>query len=150
MIYSNGRPGSLKYIIDSTQRHRIKPILYNKYYGVYIKRKVRLIHQFMCETYHGPRPTPFHEVRHLDEDRTNNTLTNLVWGTNAENIIDRSKHGRLTGSNQSNAKLHETDIPGIRARLAAGENPTHIAKSYPVTARAITAISRGETWTHVP
>ena len=65
-------------------------------------------------------------------------------------MIDRSKHGRLTGSKQSNAKLHETDIPGIRARLAAGENPTHIAKSYPVTARAITAISRGETWTHVP
>lgn len=45
--------------------------------------------------------------------------------------------------------LSPSDIPIIRARLAAGDTKAAIARSYGVTAPAIGSIARGRTWTQV-
>jgi hypothetical protein len=41
-------------------------------------RKV-YVHDIMCETFNGPRPSPEHVVKHLDGDIYNNKATNLAW-----------------------------------------------------------------------
>jgi hypothetical protein len=56
-------------------------------------RKECTIHSLVCEAFHGPKPSPKHEVRHLDGDPLNNTASNLRWGTASENRHDSVRHG---------------------------------------------------------
>jgi hypothetical protein len=53
------------------------------------------IHVIVCLSFHGPKPTPKHEVRHLDGTRDNNVPRNLCWGTRKENSDDRYIHGTV-------------------------------------------------------
>lgn len=46
------------------------------------------VHRLVCEAFHGPKPTPKHEVAHWDGDKTNNTAPNLRWATHKENCQD--------------------------------------------------------------
>lgn len=41
-------------------------------------RKV-YVHDLVCETFNGPRPSSEHKVKHLDGDITNNKADNLAW-----------------------------------------------------------------------
>ena len=55
-------------------------------------RKVRTVHSLVIEAFAGPCPEGL-EVRHLDGDRLNPTLSNLAYGTKAENVRDSIRHG---------------------------------------------------------
>ena len=58
------------------------------------KRKRLAVHRLVAAEFLPPRPSPAHEVRHLDGDKTNNHFSNLAWGTRKENAEDRERHGR--------------------------------------------------------
>jgi hypothetical protein len=60
------------------------------------KRKRLPVHRLVALTYLGPRPSPRHEVRHLDGCKLNNRVENLAWGTAKENAEDRARHGRTS------------------------------------------------------
>lgn len=51
------------------------------------------VHRLVCEAFHGPRPFTTAQVRHLDGDQRNNVAANLAWGTAADNMQDRLRHG---------------------------------------------------------
>lgn len=53
----------------------------------------RTVHILVCEAFHGSRPSPDHEVRHLNGDPADNRVENLAWGTRAENAQDSLRHG---------------------------------------------------------
>lgn len=75
----------------------------------------------------------------------------LFAGTHAENMADRdAKNRKPIGERVFNAKLKERDIPGIRARLAAGERHEDIAADFNVNRATISMISSGSTWRHAP
>lgn len=59
-------------------------------------RRRASVHGLVAAAFLGRRPTPDHEVRHLDGDPSNNALANLAYGTGAENWEDRRRHGRGT------------------------------------------------------
>lgn len=53
---------------------------------VYLGKGVkRYVHRMVLETFVGPAPEG-HECLHADDQPANNVLTNLSWGTRAENI----------------------------------------------------------------
>jgi hypothetical protein len=54
----------------------------------------RPVHYFVTRAFFGPRPEGM-IVRHLDGTRTNNHLSNLMYGTYAENSADRLRHGTM-------------------------------------------------------
>lgn len=56
----------------------------------------RTVHSLVAEAFHGPRPHG-HEVRHLDDDRFNNHVSNLAYGTHRDNMQDAIRNGRLGG-----------------------------------------------------
>ena len=53
----------------------------------------RYVHELVLEAFDRPRPEPHFQVRHLDGNPRNNRLTNLAWGTPAENAQDKIRHG---------------------------------------------------------
>jgi hypothetical protein len=57
------------------------------------RRSLRL-HHLVLDTFQGKRPFPEAVARHLNGDLTDNSVTNLCWGTQQENIDDRERHGR--------------------------------------------------------
>lgn len=44
------------------------------------------VHRMVCMAFHGLPPAPSHEVGHKDDDRANNTPSNLYWTTRQENM----------------------------------------------------------------
>lgn len=58
------------------------------------------VHRLVCTEFHGPQPTPAHQVAHYDGVITNNHKSNLRWATPQENADDKRRHGTiLKGAN---------------------------------------------------
>ena len=67
-------------------------------------RKRYRVHRLVAIEHIGPRPSPSHEIRHLDGNKKNNKVENLAWGTAKDNARDRELHGRTSrGIKHSNA-----------------------------------------------
>lgn len=67
------------------------------------KRVGRTIHRVVLEAFVGLRPAGYH-ARHLNGDKSDNRLSNLRWGTVAENCQDTKDHGH-------NCSLNRTHCP---------------------------------------
>lgn len=65
------------------------------------------IHRLVARHYLPPRPTPQHELRHIDGNKYNNRADNLAWSTHAENMLDARRDGRIkTAAQLRAAKQH--------------------------------------------
>lgn len=104
------------------------------------------IHRLVLETFTGPRQ-PGQECRHIDGNIRNNCITNLCWGTAAENMADKIRHGTwVRGSRVGNSRLTEDQVRQIKLRLAQKELHASIALDYGVKTVTISAISSGRNW----
>ena len=56
------------------------------------KRVTAALHGLVLEAFQGPRPEGL-VARHLDDNPLNNTVENLVWGTQSENVLDAVRNG---------------------------------------------------------
>src|SRR5699024_7512668 len=99
----------------------------------------------------GDSPPNKTHVLHKDDIKTNNHVSNLYWGDDADNMRDMIKNGRLLrGSDKTDAKLSEEDIENIRAKYAEGNVTQHqLAEEYDVHQVHISRIISGKEWTHV-
>lgn len=77
------------------------------------KRVHLAVHRIMAIYYLGVRPTPNHEIRHLDGDKTNNNISNLAWGTQQDNANDRERHGR-TSRGQKHSIAIKKGLPNVK------------------------------------
>lgn len=87
-------------------------------------RKVAL-HRLLALQY-IPNPENKRTVNHIDGDKLNNSLANLEWATDSENI----QHAYNNGLNTQVKKITTEDYSAILARFYAGENLTTIVKDY--------------------
>jgi hypothetical protein len=84
------------------------------------------------------------ECRHLDGDPANNALTNLAWGTRAENMHDKIRHGtERHGEEKANARLTAAQVHAIRLDARSSRS---VAVDYGVSHTTILGIRRGRTW----
>jgi len=97
-------------------------------------------------------------ARHLDDDRTNNCLANLAWGTQKQNVRDAVRNGKFRptcGEKHHTTVLTESDVVNIRA-LYRPSGAIHdglvsaLAERYGVTTETIRNIAKRRTWKHVP
>jgi hypothetical protein len=68
------------------------------------RKKNFYVHLLVCEAFHGLRPSPLHEVRHLNGDPLDNRAENLAWGTKKENAQDSIRHGTNKERNKTHCK----------------------------------------------
>ncbi len=102
-------------------------------------------HTLILETYKG---LSFGRVaRHLDGNPANDSVENLEWGTQKENLADAILHGNTTrGEKNKHAKLTANQVLEIRRRLSEGESSICLVSEYRVSLGCICDISHRRTW----
>lgn len=65
------------------------------------RRRCPTLHRVVLEAFVGPCPDG-REGCHIDDDKSNNHLSNLYWGTRSDNMLDRIRHG----NNPQSSKTH--------------------------------------------
>ncbi len=113
------------------------------------KKYQRYVHRLILIAFDGPAPDGY-QARHLDGCRDNNRKANLRWGTVAENLMDKRRHGKLLqGDQATNVKLSTDQVRAIRQKASCGMYHRAIAKEYRVTRQAIGAIVTRRNWRHI-
>lgn len=112
-------------------------------------RRCASVHALVLTAFKGPKPV--NQVgRHMDNVRHNNTVENLQWGTQKENVADRIRHGTYyQGSRHPNSKLTESDVATIRALSESGLTNVAISKWFALTPSNIGQIVNRKAWKHV-
>lgn len=104
------------------------------------------VHRMVLLAFFG-EPESGQVGRHLDGDPLNNRLTNLRWGSLAQNYADRHGHGTdNSGERHGNAKLTDEIVRQIRASSRTARD---WARSLGVSASCIDSVMRGRSWRHV-
>lgn len=111
------------------------------------------VHLLICTAFHGPRPTPDHEVAHGDGDRTRNAQDNLRWASPQEQSDDKVRHGTMAaGEANGQAVLTDDEVRQIRALYRKGDarvGQVGLAARFEVSRLAIQRVVNGTGWTHV-
>lgn len=90
------------------------------------RRRERLVHQLVLEAFVGPRPDGW-VTRHLNDISTDNRLTNLAYGSVAENAQDAIRNGHNGWANRTHCRNgHEFTAENTR-RLPSRPGRTCIA-----------------------
>jgi hypothetical protein len=107
----------------------------------------RYIHEIVCSTFHGPRPSG-QQVRHLNGSRADNRAANLAWGTKAENEADKIAHGTTPkGERNPMARLNRGAVNRMRQiRAETGQSFAVIASSFGVSTMTAFRAITGENW----
>lgn len=132
------------------------PIPCNGYLAINLrvggKQRRFYIHRLILEAFRGPCPEGM-ECLHDDNDRTNNRIGNIKWGTHVENVEDSRRHGTcqvgIVGARNRSAKLTDPDIVAIRQLSAQGLPYGDIAARYGISKPNVSYIVRRITWAHV-
>lgn len=90
------------------------------------------------------------ECCHIDDDKRNNRLDNLRWGTHLENCEDRFKNGKTAfGKRHYKSYLSEDDVRAIRKLSADGFGNTEIAEMYNTGHGTVYNIKKRKTWKYL-
>ncbi len=114
-------------------------------------RAVLRVHRVVAQAF-IPNPDGLPCVNHLDCSPANNSVTNLEWCTQAQNIAHSRALGRYPddywkGKRSPNAKLTDETVQSIRAAYATGNYSwQQLAKEYGISKHSIGRIVRGESY----
>ena len=107
-------------------------------------RKRTPVHRLVLIAFRGA-PKKYHETRHLNGLRSDNTIGNLAWGTCSENRIDKERHGTGIGGESNNGNvLPKSVILTLRSHRKYFER---VLKKYGVGRMYLFAVARGTGWT---
>lgn len=110
------------------------------------RRKGVAIHRLVALAFIGA-PPPGHEVCHNDGTRSNNSVSNLRWGTRSENQLDRRQHGTdQFGEKNPSAKLNFCAVEAIKFLHSHEWSNRKIAKVFNVSEGNISSIICNKTW----
>lgn len=110
----------------------------------------RYVHRLVLLAFRGKPPAGM-TTRHLNNnDRTDNRLENLCWGTFQENEADKRRHW---GENRvgliPNRKLTEAKVVLIRLLHSTGMSRDDLASLFKVSEGAVRAIVKRRSWAYL-
>lgn len=108
----------------------------------------RYVHALVAEAFHGPRPDGM-VARHKDGDGRNNCPSNLAYGTQQENILDKLRHGTMPrGEGHPNAKLTDEELmAAVADALQIGQHPA--ARKHGISQAALWRVINGKSRTNL-
>ena len=109
----------------------------------------RRVYRLVARAFLGPRPTGL-QVRHVNDDKSDNRPSNLRYGTGKQNAADRERNGlQARGEDDGNAKVRTEDVLRMRQRVDAGETRTSVAADYRLSVAQVSRIVSRRHWAHV-
>ncbi len=115
-----------------------------------VRRHSHLVHVLVCAAFHGPKPSPTHEVAHWNNDPLDNRPSNLRWVTSMANKADMIRHGtRRVGSKINFAKLTQAEVLAIRRLRAKGLTLRTVGERFGISETHVRRIAIGERWGHL-
>lgn len=162
--YEVSRTGRVRKRINAThpERRQVTPIKTypdkDGYLYTHLNRRKWLIHRLVYAVFVGPLISGL-VVCHLDGEKTNNHVDNLLQTTQRENISHKvahgthqigERHGRASVTTATAAAVHAALASAPRSksgRLKRGSAP-EIAKALGVSASLVREISGGKVWRH--
>jgi hypothetical protein len=134
------KPGCIRKTPVGTQGYPTVDLKHNGH------RRTFTVHTLVLTAFVGARPAG-QECRHLNGNRADSRLSNLAWGTPAENDEDRKRHGTfIQGETHGNARLTEQDVRLIRSMRGT---QAVIAKQFAVSQSSVSMIKAGQRWAHI-
>lgn len=107
------------------------------------------VHVCVLRAFRGPRPEG-QQCRHLNGNMLDNNLTNLCWGTPAENVADTERHGRTRRGDQINTtKLTPEKVKEIRRLRALGVPCSQVAKRFDISISHAHSVGRFQKWRYI-
>jgi hypothetical protein len=107
----------------------------------------RFVHRLVLAAFVGPCPEGM-EGLHGDGNPGNNALSNLRWGTHADNMSDAIAHGTFPfGERNGRAKLTNDLAQQIRAEYESGKTTyPALANKYGMSLCALWSLVNKRTW----
>ncbi len=107
------------------------------------------VHRLVLEAFVGPRPAGY-EGCHGDGVKGNSALSNLRWGTRADNQSDMNRHGTVPrGERNGNTRLSDGMVLEIR-RLRGLVDSRKVAEIFGISKGHAKSIWSGGRWSHLP
>ncbi len=134
-----------KYLKSIGSGHYNSIALYEKSNVVYWSRAKALLVTFVR------LPNPGEYARHLNDDKSNDSLENLAWGSQKQNAEDAVRNGRLPrGEGHYKAKLFPLDVVNILVNYGKKQALCKtFAEAYGVSWSTIGSICAGDSWKHI-
>lgn len=134
--------------LSRCQKGYLDVVLFDRTHG----KNRRRVHHLVLEAFIGPRPDGMLAL-HKDDNKLNNHISNLYWGTHADNMLDRAfNNGTLCGESNPMAKLTEFKVRCILGLLAATNRTVKdqlLCNLFGTTKNQIQSIKQGRKWKHV-
>lgn len=115
-------------------------------------KKIEAVHRLVAKMF-IPNLHNYDCVNHLNGDKNNNTVTNLEWCSNQQNMTHRyevlKKFSNPLGSKSNLAKLNEKEVFEIHKLIKQGDTLVSIAKKFNVCNTTISEIKAGRSWSHL-
>jgi hypothetical protein len=92
----------------------------------------------------GPPPTATSLARHLDDDPTNNKLSNVAWGSKRDNTVDAIRNGKLIYTAERNRKISMAK-KGVPATTPVWNKGLIYSKNHPM-AVTLRTVNIGTRW----
>lgn len=109
--------------------------------------KFLCIHKVVAETFIGPKPFKWAVARHLNDNKSDNRLENVLWGSRKDNYDDCVRNGGnkdVSGDNHARRVISESDALDIKSLWWMGANYYDICDAYGIT--HVSAICSGNCW----
>lgn len=113
-----------------------------------------MIHRMVIKAFYGGPPDEEEnwDVHHIDHDRSNNHIDNLMWLEHAKNTSQAYSNSEpARGEAVGSSTLTEEEVRDIRRLAADVEYATHekIAQWFNITPPAVSAIVNRKNWDHI-
>jgi hypothetical protein len=110
-----------------------------------------LVHRLVALVY-IKNPNNLPHVNHIDNNRSNNSVTNLEWVTVQQNSNHKLLHNRqhrAQGILSGMAKLTEYIIKSIRFQYENGVSRSELSKMYKISYTQVDNIVKRKQWRHI-
>jgi protein gp37 len=108
--------------------------------GVVTQKRVN---RLVLEAFVGLPPSTSAEARHRNGEPADNRLSNLSWGSKADNMADAARHGTAGVWMRGRARFSAEEIQSIRTARSQGAKLAEIAREYNTTPKHVSAICVG-------
>lgn len=137
-------------------KHRNTGSVLSGYLTAWVDGKHRKVHRLIASTFvENPRGKPW--VNHIDENKSNNYCSNLIWSTALENchhsvklvnrryqLVDTDLSMRRRGQDNPNSKLSDLEVEDLRNKYKSGEyKVVDLAAMFKISGKHVSSLARG-------